>query len=99
MRAQFIKGQDPIEAMGLGIDGEVEKANFYKKFSEFTYRPVTLSKEQMHELFSNWKNLINGDYIFRFKEKGEIRAWDASPKSLEGKTIAYDGKIYDIPES
>jgi hypothetical protein len=99
MRAKFIRGQDPKEAMGLGIDGEVEKANFYKKFSESTYRPVTLSKEELHKLFSNWKDLIDKNYIFRYKKKGDIRAWDASPGSLKGKIIAYDGKIYKIPES
>jgi len=96
MRAKFIRGQDPKEAMGLGIDGEVEKAACYEKFGD-SYAPVPPSKEELHELFSNWKDLINGNYIFRYKEKGESRFWDASPRSLEGKTILYDGKIYNIP--
>ena len=96
MRAKFIRGQNPKKSMELGVDGEVQKVGYYDKFADGTY-PIQEPSDRAHELFKNWDDLIDNNYVFRYREIGEEDWADAHPLQLSGKRIIYDGQIYTIP--
>jgi hypothetical protein len=97
MRAKFIRGQDPKKAMGLGIDGEVEKVGYYEKFGD-EQAPIQEPAYRAHELFRNWEDVVDDNYVFRYKGNEDDDWYNMDPEQLVGKTIIYDGEIYTIPE-
>jgi len=97
MRAKFIRGQDPKAAMGLGVNGEVEKVGYYEKFGD-GHAPIQEPAYRAHELFRNWEDAVDDNYVFKYRETGDDEWYSADPFQLSGKTIIYDGEIYTIPE-
>ncbi|HPI82893.1 MAG TPA: hypothetical protein PK122_06725 [Candidatus Paceibacterota bacterium] len=96
MRAKFIRGGDPKDLLGIGVDGEVLKVGYYGDSNDQMI-PVEEPNYRAHDLFANWLDLIDDDYVFKYRRRGTEDTYSAGPDDLEGKTIIYDGKIYSIP--
>jgi len=97
MRAKFIRGQDPKDALGIGVFGEIIQGGYYGD-DNYNTTPVAVSDTDMVLLLNNWMESIDDDYVFRVKDKaGEVVHMD--PDDMEGKSFIYKGAIYNIPKS
>jgi hypothetical protein len=97
MRAQFIRGQDPKEALKIGIQGEVLKVAYYE-LEDGKWIPVMEPNYRVHDLFADWLNLVDTNYLFKYRDKKSGEIYDINALGLSGRTIIYDDTVYTIPE-
>ena len=95
MRAKFIRGMDPKDTLGLGIQGEILQVG-YTGTDNFQNVPIKQSDSQIVLLLNNWTESIDDDYVFDVRLNNGDKVY-LDPDDMEGKTWLYSGGIYSLP--